>query len=181
MPKRNKDWCLILDLRFVNKFICPALSHGTPQVDHRSSSTRRIFKFTGPEQGTITCLSSSKPLVLLSALHEEYTCSIQGPPLQPFHCPEGLHQGVSWPHIISQTAEGLCSPFPRPFGPLSLWDQGRKWPSCYTCLQNHGLLINLSKSELILWYRLQHLGMIINTYQFALFSYQNESGKQSYW
>lgn len=172
VPKRNGNWRAILDLKFVDRFIC--LRH------FNMESLRSITEALQPQE-FLTSLD-----LMEAYLHI---------PIFPGHrwflrfCVADIHVQVRALPLSLSTARRVFTKIP--INPIAhLRQQGvhihaylndllihsssaeQVWlnmPRVLECLQNHGFLLNLDKSEVVPRQVIQYLGVIIDTRSSYLF------------
>lgn len=172
VPKRNGDWSSVLDLRFVNKFIWHHHFH--------MEALQSVADALQPQE-FLTSLDLTDPYLHISIIqcHRKYLRFCVGNLHLQFRAlPFGLsiaprvftkvlvnpiaflrEQGI---HVHPYLDDLLIRSAP-------LAQAKADTETAITFLWEHGFLLNLAKNELMPRRRIQHLGMVIDTLQSALF------------
>lgn len=166
VPKRNGDWRLVLDLKFINKFI--HLQH------FYMVSLRSITEVLQPKE-FLTSLDLTEVYLHI--------------PIFPRHrkflrfCVGNIHlQFKALPFSLCMVPRVFTKILVNPFAylrqqgihihpylddllihPSSLSQAQQDMEVAIQCLRDHGFLINLEKSQLVPSQCIQHLGMILDT------------------
>lgn len=110
VPKRNSDWRLILDLKYVNRYICQRHFH--MELLKSITATLQLEEF-------MTSLDLTEAYLHVPILpnHRKFlhfcqrgTPAVQSPPLWSVHCSQGLHEIPGELSRIPETEGDTCTP-----------------------------------------------------------------------